>query len=68
MFGLITLVRNSNKTDRLAEQIVAIQARRDQDRELIKQQQEEIERLREVSEQLVDSPNGSPRSTAPGSV
>jgi serine protease Do len=51
LFGLITLVRNTNKTDRLAEQIFGIQARRDQDRELIKKQQEEIERLREVSEQ-----------------
>lgn len=51
VFGLITLVRNTNKTDRLTEQIFGIQARRDQDRELIKKQQEEIERLREVSEQ-----------------
>jgi serine protease Do len=51
LFSLITLVRNTNKTDRLTEQIFGIQARRDQDRELIKKQQEEIERLREVSEQ-----------------
>ena len=51
VFGLITLVRNTNKTDQLAEQIFGIQARRDQDAELIKNQQEEIERLREVSEQ-----------------
>jgi serine protease Do len=51
LFGLITLVRNTNKTDRLTDQIFGIQARRDQDRELIKKQQEEIERLREVSEQ-----------------
>jgi S1-C subfamily serine protease len=51
VFGLVTLVRNTNKTDRLAEQIFGIQARRDQDAELIKNQQEEIERLREATEQ-----------------
>ena len=50
-FGLVTLIRNANKTDRLGEQIAAVQGQRDQDQELIRKQQQEIERLREVSDQ-----------------
>ena len=50
--GLVTLFRNANKTDRLGEQIAAVQARRDQDQELIVKQQQEIERLRHDSEQM----------------
>jgi S1-C subfamily serine protease len=50
-FSLITLIRNTNKTERLGEQIAAVQSRRDQDQELIRKQQEEIERLREASDQ-----------------
>jgi S1-C subfamily serine protease len=51
-FSLVTLIRNANKTDRLADQISEVQNRRNQDQELIRKQQEEIERLREASEQL----------------
>jgi serine protease Do len=51
LFGLITLIRITNKTELLGDQISAVQARRDQDQDLIKKQQEEIERLRDVGEQ-----------------
>jgi serine protease Do len=51
LFGLLTLTRITNKTEVLGDQISAVQARRDQDQELIKKQQEEIERLRDVGEQ-----------------
>jgi S1-C subfamily serine protease len=50
-FGLFTLIRNANKTERLSQQIDSIQARAAQDQEYIKKQQEEIERLRETNEQ-----------------
>lgn len=50
-FGLITLIRNANKTERLSQQIDSIQARAAQDQDFIKKQQEEIERLRETNEQ-----------------
>jgi serine protease Do len=50
-FALVTLIRNTNKTDRLGEHIAAVQGQRDQDQELIRKQQQEIERLREVSDQ-----------------
>ena len=52
VFSLITLIRNTNKTDRIGEQIAGVQDMREQDQELIKKQQEEIERLREVSDQM----------------
>lgn len=52
VFSLITLIRNTNKTDRIGEQIAGVQEMREQDQELIKKQQEEIERLREVSDQM----------------
>lgn len=51
-FSLLTLIRSTNKTDRIGEQIAQVQARREQDQELIRKQQEEIERLREVSDQM----------------
>ena len=51
-FSLITLIRSTNKTDRIGEQIAQVQARREQDQELIRKQQAEIERLREVSDQM----------------
>jgi S1-C subfamily serine protease len=51
-FSLITLIRNTNKTERLGEQIDGLQKRRDQDQELIRKQQEEIERLRQASDQM----------------
>jgi S1-C subfamily serine protease len=51
-FSLVTLIRNANKTDRLGDQISAVQQRRDQDQELIRKQQEEIERLREANDQM----------------
>ena len=51
-FSLVTLLRNANKTDRLGDQIAGVQQRRDQDQELIRKQQEEIERLREASDQM----------------
>jgi len=52
VFGLITLIRNANKTDRLAEQMAAVQSGREQDQEVIRKQREEIESLRETSEQM----------------
>ena len=51
-FSLVTLIRNANKTDRLGDQIASVQARRDQDQELIVKQQQEIERLRHDSDQM----------------
>jgi serine protease Do len=51
LFGLITLLRITNKTELLGDQISAVQARRNQDQDLIKQKEEEIERLRDVIEQ-----------------
>jgi serine protease Do len=51
-FSLITLIRNTNKTDLLGKEISTIQARRDQDQELIRKQQDEIQSLREVSDQM----------------
>ena len=51
-FSLFMLIRNTNKTDRIGGQIDKLNAARDQDQELIKKQQEEIERLRELSDQM----------------
>lgn len=51
-FGLVTLIRNANKTDKLGEQFAAAQARGDQYQELILKQQQEIERLRQDSDQM----------------
>jgi S1-C subfamily serine protease len=51
-FSLVTLIRNANKTERLGEQISNLQSRREQDQDLIRKQQEEIERLRQTSEQM----------------
>ena len=51
-FSLITLIRTSNKTDKLGEQIAAVQSGREQDQEVIRKQREEIEKLREASEQM----------------
>ncbi|HXF38076.1 MAG TPA: serine protease, partial [Blastocatellia bacterium] len=45
-------IRNTNKTDLLGKEISTIQARRDQDQELIRKQQDEIQSLREVSDQM----------------
>ena len=50
--SLITLIRNTRETARMSNQIDAVQNRREQDQELIRKQQEEIERLREVSDQM----------------
>jgi S1-C subfamily serine protease len=52
VFSLITLIRNTNKTDRIGNQIGLVQDMREQDQQLIRKQQEEIERLREVSDQM----------------
>jgi len=52
VFSLITLIRNTNKTERIGEQMAGMKAARDQDQELIRKQQGEIERLREVSDQM----------------
>ncbi len=52
VFSLITLIRNTNKTDRIGTQIDNVQARREQDQETIRKQQEEIAGLREVSDQM----------------
>src|SRR2546426_5048566 len=51
-FSLVTLIRNTNKTERLGEQISNLQSRREQDQDLIRKQQDEIERLRQTSEQM----------------
>ncbi len=51
-FSLITLIRNTNKTERIGEQIAGVQDMREQDQKLIRKQQEEIEKLREVSDQM----------------
>src|SRR5262249_47200364 len=48
---LFSLLKIAHKTNRLGEQITTVQTRRDQDQEIIKKQQEEIERLREMGEQ-----------------
>ena len=52
VFSLIMLIRTTNKTDRIEQQIAGVQDMREQDQELIRKQQEEIERLREVSDQM----------------
>jgi S1-C subfamily serine protease len=52
VFSLFMLIRNTNKTDRIGGQIDKLNAARDQDQELIRKQQEEIERLRELSDQM----------------
>src|SRR5262249_31428831 len=64
--GLITLIRNTNKTDRLADQIDGVQKRRDQDQETIKKQQDEIERLRELSDQSRRYPQKIAEVYSPG--
>jgi serine protease Do len=51
-FGLVTLIRNANKTDRLAQQFSVAQERSEQDKDLIHKQQLEIERLRHDSDQM----------------
>jgi serine protease Do len=51
-FGLITLIRNTNKTDRIAKQIDEVEGQREHLQGIIRTQQEEIERLREVSDQM----------------
>jgi S1-C subfamily serine protease len=51
VLGLITLIRNTNKTEQLAGQISSMQEHRDEDQELIKKQAEEIDRLRVLSDQ-----------------
>jgi len=63
---LITLIRNTNKTDRLGEEISSIRARRDQDLETIKQQQQEIERLRDLSDQTRRYPQKIAEVYSPG--
>jgi S1-C subfamily serine protease len=50
-FGLIALMRNANKTERLTDQIGQLQAQRDQDLQLMKSQQERIEKQQEIIEQ-----------------
>ncbi len=52
VFSLITLIRNTNKTDQMGKQIAAVSAGRDQDQQIIRKQQEEIASLREVSDQM----------------
>lgn len=51
-FSLITLIRNTNKTDRIAKQIDDVEGQREHLQGIIRTQQEEIERLREVSDQM----------------
>ena len=52
VFSLITLIRNTNKTDKLGELYAAVQSGREQDQEVIRKQREEIEKLREANEQM----------------
>lgn len=52
VFSLITLIRNTNKTDEINKQLAGVQDMREEDQKLIRKQQEEIERLREVSDQM----------------
>lgn len=52
VFSLIMLIRTTNKTDGIEEQISGVQKMREEDQNLIRKQQEEIERLREVSDQM----------------
>jgi S1-C subfamily serine protease len=52
VFSLFMLIRNTNRTDRIGGQIDKLNEARNQDQELIRKQQEEIERLREVSDQM----------------
>ncbi|HSE35780.1 MAG TPA: hypothetical protein VLG74_00670, partial [Blastocatellia bacterium] len=52
IFGLIMLIRTTNKTDGIEKQIAGVQEMREEDQNLIRKQQEEIERLREVSDQM----------------
>ena len=52
VFSLITLIRNTNKTDKLGELYAAVQLGREQDQEVIRKQREEIEKLREANEQM----------------
>jgi serine protease Do len=50
-YGFLTLHRLGNQSELLRSQADAAAARRQQDQDLIKQQQKEIDRLREVSEE-----------------
>jgi S1-C subfamily serine protease len=52
VFSLITLIRNTNKTDEINKQLAGVRDNREEDQKLIRKQQEEIERLREVSDQM----------------
>jgi serine protease Do len=52
VFGMVTLVRLTNRTESLRDQVSTEKAERDKAQELIKKQQEEIERLREASENM----------------
>jgi serine protease Do len=49
--GMVTLMRNASKTERMTEQIGQLQAQRDQDIQLMKSQQEKIEKQQEIIEQ-----------------
>ena len=52
LFGMVTLVRLTNKTEGLRDQVAAEKAERDKAQELINKQALEIDRLREVSDQM----------------
>ncbi len=49
-FGLITLMRNANKTETLTKQIGQLQEQREQDLQLMKSQAEEIRKQQEIVE------------------
>jgi serine protease Do len=51
LFGMVTLVRLTNRTESLRDQVSTERAERDKAQDLINKQAQEIERLREVSEQ-----------------
>jgi serine protease Do len=52
LFGMVTLVRLTNRTEALRDQVSAEQAERDKAQELINKQAQEIESLRSASEQM----------------
>ena len=52
LFGMVTLVRLTNRTEALRDQVATEKAERDKSQDLINKYAQEIERLREVSEQM----------------
>jgi S1-C subfamily serine protease len=64
--GLVTLMRNANKTERLADQMSHLQAQRDKDFQLMKEQQEKIEEQQKLIEQRSRSSQSIAELYSPG--